>query len=140
MSSDAIVRLKDDSKRLVEELKKLITLNPELHYLIFDLAEFVKGAFKKEITITMIDRTQAEQDELYKNDEKYKAKKFVSPHMVGAAVDIRSKTFTPEEIKRIEDYLNSKYNTSNVFKWTAKNHKVGDNAFHFHIQYQRKKK
>lgn len=140
MSNDTPVKVKDSSKRLMDELKALSTSNRELHDLLFDLAEYVKFAFKKETIITMIGRTQEEQDEIYKNDAKYKEKKFVSPHMIGMAVDIRSKIFTPEEIKRIEDYLNSKYNTSNTFKWTARNHKVGNGAEHFHIQFKSKKK
>jgi len=138
MSNETTVRVKDDSKRLQLELKELLTKNKLLHDLIFDLAEFIKSSFKKELVITMIFRTDAEQAEIYKDDPKYKVKPFKSPHQLWSAVDIRSLIFTPDEIKKIEDYLNNKYNGSNGFKWTARNHKVGVGAFHFHIQLVKK--
>lgn len=124
---------KNDSKRLEEEFKSLLTKNQPLYHLILDLELFCLKEFKKSIVITMIGRTDDEQDELYKSDPKYKLKKFKSPHQFWQAVDIRSLTFTADEIKKIEQYLNKKY-IKNKLPWTAKNHKVGDNGWHFHIQ------
>lgn len=135
VSNEAKVNVKDASQRLTDELKTLMTKNKDLYDLIFDLAEYLKETYKKELIITMIDRTQAEQDEIYKDDKKYKEKPFKSPHQFWQAVDIRSKIYTPEEIKAIEKYLNDKYNATNYYAWTARNHKVGAGSEHFHIQY-----
>lgn len=138
MSNEPVVKVKDNSERLITELKTLLVKNKLLHDLIFDLAEYIKSSFSKELIITMIDRTEAEQEAIYKNDARYKEKPFKSPHQFWHAVDIRSKVFSKEEIKKIEDYLNTKYNPTNYYKWTARNHVVGQGAEHFHIQYSKK--
>ena len=109
--------------------------NMDLKNLIEDLNKYTNKTFKKKVILTMIDRTQAEQDYLYRNSTKYKKKKFKSPHQFWHAVDIRSFIFTRAEIKRIENYLNKKYNDKNFYRWTAKAHEVGNNGMHFHIQF-----
>lgn len=129
---------KNQSDRLENEYRFLKDKNPSLHELMQDLIVWSTRELGMPITITMIDRTQAEQDEIYKNDAKYMAKKFKSPHQIAHAVDIRSLTYTPDQIKKTEDYLNEKYNSINIYKWTARNHKVGNGATHFHIQFAKK--
>lgn len=121
---------KNDSQRLKDELVELYSKNVELHKLIIDLYKWISKTYGKDTIITMIYRTQEEQEQIYGKGTKKK-----SPHQFWQAIDIRSRTFTEEEIKGIEDYLNNKYNESNYYKWTAKNHKVGEGAYHFHIQY-----
>lgn len=133
-----IIKVKNDNARLKAELEELKTKNPALRDLLFDLADWTKENLGKETIITMIFRTQEEQDSIYKDDKKYQKKKFISPHQLWGAADIRSLNFTPEEIKKIEDYLNTTHNKSNVYAWTAKNHKVGSGAMHFHIQLAKK--
>lgn len=141
MSNETPVKVKEENKeRLTAELPILMKENKPLYDLLFDLAEFIKESFSKELIITMIFRTDDEQDAIYKDDPKYITKKFKSPHQIHQAADIRSKIFTSEEIKKIEDFLNTKYNPVNVYAWTAKNHKVGAGAEHFHIQLLEKKK
>lgn len=128
---------KNDSGRLKSEYNQLIEKNSGLYDLINDLCIYVKKKYNKEVVITMIGRTDQEQDDIYKEDPKYKIKKFKSPHQFCHAVDIRSHTFSADEIKNIEDYLNNKYNPNNYYKWTAKNHTVGLGE-HFHIQFLKK--
>lgn len=140
MSNETTIRVKDNSQRLQDEVKLLLTKNKPLSDLIFDLAEHIADTYNKELVITMIDRTQEEQDAIYKDDAKYKVKKFKSPHQFWQAVDIRSSIFKKDEITAIEKHLNEKYNPSNECAWTARNHVVGKGAYHFHIQYVEKKK
>lgn len=136
-----MLKFKNEDARLKHEYNDLDASNKFLKSLIEDLVKFVAKEFKdkdgkdKDVTITMIGRTQAEQAEIYKDDPKFQKKPFKSPHQLMHAVDIRSHTFTPEEIKKIEDYLNEKYNSNNVYAWTAKCHEVANHGEHFHIQY-----
>ena len=128
---------KDDSQRLKEEYAQLKNKNIHLYNLLHDICAYCNANFNKTVVVTMIYRTEAEQDNIYKDDPKYKVRKFKSPHQFWHAIDLRSKTFTPEEIKKIEDYLNNTYNSTNHYKFTARNHTVGL-GFHFHTQYTKK--
>lgn len=119
--------------RVEKEYAELEDKNRPLYDLSIDLQKFVWDEFEKKLTITMINRTAAEQDYLYKNSAKYQKKKFKSPHQYLHSLDIRSRNFDSAEIKKIEDYLNKKYNDANYYSWTAKNHTVGS-GLHFHIQ------
>lgn len=130
--------VKNDSERLNKELIGLKTKNEPLYELILDLHQYIDKTYDKDIIITMIYRTQEEQDYLYRNSEKYKKKPFKSPHQFNQAVDIRSWLYTEGEIEDIVEYLNTKYNDSNYYRWTAKVHEVGNNGIHFHIQYYKK--
>lgn len=130
--------LKNDNPRLLGELDDLDKKNPELYDLILDVCQYVKSDICKDVVITMINRTQEEQDELYKDSEKYKAKKFYSPHQFGHAADLRSSIYSKEEIDKIVKYVNDKYNATNFYKPSALYHEVGNNGLHFHIQYSKK--
>lgn len=130
-------KVKNDSSRLKNEYTQLIEKNTGLYDLINDISIYVKKTMNKDIVITMIFRTDQEQDEIYKDDPKYKIKKFKSPHQFYHAIDLRSRDFSQSEIKQIEDYLNNKYNPTNYYKWTAKNHNVGLGD-HFHLQWVKK--
>ena len=94
---------KNNSTRLERELDELRRMhnNKGLHALIVELNEYTNREFKKPILITMVGRTQAEQDHLYRNSARYQKKKFLSPHQLWHAVDIRSHHFTLSEIKQI---------------------------------------
>ena len=133
-----IIYFKNGSKRLQDEFVALVDKNKDLHELIVDTCAYCKAEFNKDIVITMLYRTQDEQDNLYKDSTKYKEKKFSSPHQYHHAVDLRSSTFTREEIDKLVDYLNKVYNSKNYYKWTAKCHDIdgsGPQAEHFHIQF-----
>lgn len=137
-----MIKYKDESERLKKEHAALEKSNPGLCMLLQDMAAHVTNLYKKDLIITMIDRTQAEQDELYKNDPKYKIKKFKSPHMFNQALDLRSRGFTQKEIDELVKWLNDTYNKTNSCAWTARAHDIdgdGPQSMHFHIQYQVKK-
>lgn len=133
-----MLKFKNDSQRLVDEHKKLKSTNSGLFDLIEQLISYVSSKYKKDVIITMIYRTQEEQDKIYANDEKYKQKKFKSPHQLWHSVDIRSFIFTKREITELVDYINLNFNAKNWYKWTAKCHEVQGNGEHFHIQFLNK--
>lgn len=129
---------KNDSERLKVELGELKYKNFQLYHLLYDVCDYCKHKFSKSVVITMIYRTQEEQDSIYKDDPKYKVKKFKSPHQIWSAVDIRSSTFETSEIEILVNYINNTYNKLNYYGWTAKNHQVGNGALHFHLQFSKK--
>jgi len=135
-----MIKYKNDSDRLCQELQELQHKNVELYELVVnDLAPWVKTMFGKDLVITMIYRTDNEQDEIYsgktKSDgRKYDERPWKSPHQFYHGVDLRSKTFDNTEIQSIVNYLAMKYNGSNYYSFTAKNHNVGLGD-HFHLQF-----
>lgn len=131
------IKYKNDNSRLMEEHIDLIDKNRKLYGMLLELNKFTNRRFKKPILITMIYRTQEEQDFLYKNNTRYQKKKFISPHQLWHSVDIRSHSFTASEIEEIEDWINDKYDNSNYYKWTAKFHTVGHGK-HLHLQFVEK--
>jgi len=133
-----LIIFKNDSYRLRTEYNALDNENPGLKAIILDVANYTLDTFGKSITITMIFRTDEEQDSIYasksRGDRSYDDNPWKSPHQFAHSVDLRSMTFSGEEITRIENYINAKYNGSNYYKWTVKNHNVGLGD-HFHFQY-----
>lgn len=129
-----VLKAKNDSDRIKAELVHIKRVNKDLFDLLVDLSRWVAEEFERDTIITMLYRTQEEQERIYGKGTKRK-----SPHQFYHAADIRSRIFSDEEIKRIEDYLNNKYDSTNYYRWTAKNHKVAGGTYHFHIQYIRKK-
>jgi len=125
---------KNDSNRIKYDLVHMKRLNRDMYELLIDLSQWVAENLEKDTIMTMLFRTQEEQEQIYGAGTTKK-----SPHQFYHAADIRSRIFSDDEIKSIEDYLNNKYNSTNYYKWTAKNHKVAGGAYHFHIQYIRKK-
>lgn len=130
------IEYKKGSQRLVKEFNSLKTKNVHLYNILIELNEFTNREFDKGIVITMIGRTSAEQDYLYRNSAKYKIRQFKSPHQFDHAIDIRSRTFTDQEIGKIVEWLNKNNDQANYYKWTAKAHDVGS-GMHFHIQFVR---
>ena len=130
------VQYKDPTRHLVE-IEQLKVDNPGLMYVLEFIRNFSQNTYNKEVTVTMILRTEAEQDHLYRNSTKYKAKKFRSPHQFGQAIDLRSKTFTIQEIDALVNATNNTFNSTNAYKPTAMYHDIGS-GLHFHIQYVRK--
>lgn len=134
-SNDPIA-YKNSRKRLQDEHKTLINENIALYNVLAEIDTYVWDKYQKNVIITMIYRTQAEQDYLYRNSDKYAKKKFKSPHQFWHGVDIRSRVFTRAEIKDIVAWVNRRYNRENYYKWTAKCHDIGS-GMHFHIQFVR---
>ncbi len=132
------IKFKHASERLEDEFFfNLPHENKHLLDLLEELNKYTNRNFKKPILLTMIFRTRAEQDYLYRNSAKYAKKKFLSPHQLWHGADIRSHSFTKSEIDQIEAWINKKYNSKNYYKWTAKYHTVGS-GLHFHIQFVKK--
>ena len=98
------IEYKNNSNRLKEEFVELGQRNSDLFNLICYLNTFCQFHYNKHIIITMVYRTQEEQDNIYQTDPKYLAKKFKSPHQFYHAVDLRSSIFTKEEIDKITKY------------------------------------
>ncbi len=115
---------------------KLHAYNPPMCRLLHKLEAHVESKYQKHITITQIDRSQEENDKIYKNSTRPKRK---TAHSVWAAVDIRSSDFTKKEIEEIISFLNDEYNGSNSNPLpsgsTAMCHEVPGHGMHFHIQY-----
>ncbi len=126
------------SKGLEQEWETLRQKNLGLYSLIENVAYFTKEKMKKGVVITMIYRTEQQQKALY---SARKTPPKTSYHMDWKAVDLRSKTFTADETEDICNYLNKHYNGFNkcVLKsgkiCTALYHKIENNGFHFHVQY-----
>lgn len=128
--------VKNASERLKNELSELPDKNPELYGLLMDLCAFVEANYKKDVVITMIYRTQEEQDWLYRDSAKYKKRKFKSPHQFWHAIDLRSWIYTEKERKEMVKFLNERGSAqNNYYNWTAKVHEVGNNGLHFHVQF-----
>lgn len=125
-----MLHAKNDSTRIKKELVSLREKNRPLFDLIIDLYKWVDREFNKDTVMTMIYRTQEEQEGIYGLNTKKK-----SPHQFWHAIDIRSRIYTKEEQDRMVEYMNNKYNKNNYYKWTAKVHEVGEHGMHFHIQY-----
>lgn len=134
-------KVKDqDKERLESELGQLQSKNPELHTMLMDLVQFVHDEFQKDVVLTMILRTQAEQDEIYGGTvnsagRSYDEKPWRSPHQFWHAMDLRSWIYTEEELQKMVDWINRwGKEHGNYYKWTAKVHDVGK-GMHFHVQF-----
>lgn len=135
-----MIKFKNSSKRLSDEYSQLRYNNNSLWELIQnDLVPWVEHTFNKDITVTMIFRTEEEQNSIYggvirSDGRSYDDRPWKSPHQFYHAIDLRSHDFTSDEIIAIENFLNNRHNDLNYYRWTAKNHSVGLGN-HFHIQY-----
>jgi len=123
--------------RINQEYKDLYEKNRHLQDIILECQMYAYHKWGKNITVTMIYRTDAEQAEIYKDDPKYKEKPFKSPHQFWQAFDLRSSTFDTTQINELVNMLNTVYNNTNGYKWTSVCHDVGKGE-HLHVQYVRK--
>ena len=119
------------------EFTELKQKNFALAQLTLDLADFVQYEFRKDVIVTAVFRTKAEQERIYGKGTKRK-----SPHMTWKAVDIRDWIYSKEEKAKIIAHLKSNYDESNLLTYiqAAKSktvwlHAVGKHGMHFHIQY-----
>lgn len=122
------------SERIALEYQTLQQKNEKLWRLISLADQFSKLELGgKEITLTMIYRTQAEHDELYK-DTPASQKPKVSPHQLWQAVDIRSSIYSAREIERLLAFLNN-FTYQGGQRKVSSYHMVAGNTYHFHVQY-----
>ena len=122
---------------LAAEYDQLKVKNPALAALLSDLSDYVGAEFGKDVVVTMIFRTQAQQEAIYGKGTKRK-----SPHMFWHAIDIRDWIYSADEKKEIIAWLKSGYDSTNHSNYipqagsrTVWLHQVGTNGMHFHIQY-----
>ena len=109
-------------------------VNSRLKNIILLGVEYAQIELKKELTITDLIRTQAEQDEIYKDNERYKIKPWPSVHQYGRGVDLRTRDFTQNEIDKLEAFFNTfTYDANRPNKKTCLVHDVGKGK-HFHVQ------
>ncbi len=119
-----------------KEEKELPKISPRLRAILWELAWFCKTKVFKDICITDLLRTQAEQDSLYFRHSKYQTKPWKSVHQYGRGADIRTyDCFSVQEIQTILRFLNSNwiYDPQRPQLKTAIYHNIGAGA-HIHIQ------
>jgi len=137
------IQFKDNSTRLSNELDELRKQNNDLYEMIVnDICPYISHHFGEDTVVTMILRTDVEQDAIYKgkthrDGRKYDEKPWKSPHQFWHGVDLRSRDLALNEIKQLTDYINQKYNKLNHYKTTADCHDVGVGE-HLHVQFWRK--
>jgi hypothetical protein len=119
------------------QFETLRSKNPALAQLMEDLAVYVMDRFKKQVHITQIFRSQAEQEAIYGKGTKKK-----SPHMRWMAVDLRDWIYTEAEKAVIVEWLKKTCDSTNRLNYihaagsrTVWVHQVGKHGMHFHIQY-----
>lgn len=131
---------KDETRHQLE-WDQLGSKNNALREIIIDVAKWIQKTYGKDTVITHIYRRQSEQDAFYKGKKNSKGVEYdkhpwKSDHQFWNSTDLRSKNlYTDEEIKGIENYVNTKYNAKNKLAWTCKCHKVDGQEWHFHFQF-----
>lgn len=114
-----MLKCKNDSKRLVIELNHRI--DPRLEGVIRDLAAVTGRVFSKDLTITCLFRSEAENDAVGGYE--------FSAHLVGRGGDLRSRNFSDEEKKSIDTYLHKVYGKDYLY-WKFHNSGHGE---HLHL-------
>jgi hypothetical protein len=123
--------MKFKTPRQEEEFK---AIKPKLRDIIYSAASYMLDKYKYEITITECLRTQAEQDDIYKNDPKYKVTPWRSVHQDGRGIDLRTNDMSKEMIADLTNFLNKiPYDPKRPEKKTCLVHDVGK-GLHFHTQ------
>lgn len=118
------IQVEWEDERLKDKIKHIAIL----------LAFYSWHFFKKRLTITCIFRTQHEQDNIYKHNEKYKKKKWQSVHQYFRGIDLRTWELDDNEIKILLEIANTiPYDLNRPGKKTALYHDLGTGA-HLHIQ------
>jgi hypothetical protein len=107
-------------------------LDGRLVVITYALAGYVFNEFGKLLIITEIFRTDEEQDFYYSNDPAYKVSPWRSTHQEWRAADIRGTIYAPDELKKIEKFLNDNF-VYNKAHPIAVLHDIGL-GFHIHIQ------
>lgn len=123
-----------------DKIKKEFTsdkVHPRLKKIMTMLSIFCEVEFAKDIVVTELLRTQAEQDRYYGKNPAYIKKPWNSVHQFGRGCDIRTiNHFTPTEIKKIVAFLNIiTYRKKSKVK-TATYHNIGlGNHIHIQVSY-----
>lgn len=121
-------------KRHEEEFKQL---DSRLKIIMFALDGWMQDEFERgedwgEIEYTHLWRSQAEQDNIYAADEKYKEKPWLSVHQYYRGADASIKNFTEKQCKKIVEWLNNNF-AYGEFRQTSLIHDIGHGK-HLHLQ------
>ena len=65
-------------------------IDPRLRILLCAVAGYMSYHFGRDMIITHLVRTEAEQDKFYANNEQYQKAKWPSVHQIGCGADIRT--------------------------------------------------
>ena len=115
-----MVKFKDDNARLKDEFDTKIDCR--LQFILLNLATYVYERFKKQVVVTCLIRTGAENAATAGSNPQ-------SAHLRGDAADIRSFIYSEEEIQEIIAYL--KHHWGPMIH--AIFHNPGGNGPHIHI-------
>jgi hypothetical protein len=113
------------------EIHELMVIHPYLLVVFAGLVSYCHSCGYPAPVITCIGRTPAEDDAVGAESDS---------HSTLRAFDVRSSTYTAEQIKDICDHMNREYadyaavSAKTGKKILALHHKVDGNSFHFHIQ------
>jgi len=129
---DKLIEFKHDNLKAEFESK----LDNRLQLILYALAGFVYYKFGKSLVLTELCRTQAMQDEYYKDNKQYQIAKWQSVHQSEPCrgADISIKFFTQDELVDIAHFINSQlpYNANSTFQ-TLLIHDV-NHGMHGHLQ------
>lgn len=118
--------------RIKEEWRELDRRNPKLTGVLNCLSNFVTLEFQKDVVITCIFRSEAENEALYAETPPDKRPP-TSPHMTWHAADLRSSIYTEQEINKMLQFLNS-FSYAGGQRKVALYHIIAGNSFHLHVQ------
>jgi len=107
-------------------------IDNRLQGIIFFIAGYINNKWNQDITLTHLLRTQAEQDEIYKTTEGYKASPWISVHQVGRGADVSTTEIIRHRIDELVSVINNLYYYSEKYN-TALYHDIGLGA-HIHLQ------
>jgi len=107
-------------------------LDFRLRTILFAVDWYCRKHFGRNIQLTCVFRTQAEQDAIYSGNAKYKRKPWQSVHQYWRGIDVGVNAFTEEQRIELRDFINNHFEYSGRHK-TCVYHNVGL-GFHFHLQ------
>jgi hypothetical protein len=118
--------------------KEFGMIDARLQAILYFVEGYTRQNFDKEITLTHLIRTKEEQDRIYGANPRYVANPWTSVHQVNRGADIRSHSFTTDEINMIVNIVNSLFVYNNNLQ-TCIYHDVGAGA-HIHFQVPHKER
>ncbi len=119
------------STREEEEFWNDKITDPRIRAITLELARYSKDHFGKEMVVTCVGRTPAEQIEIYGEDTPSAHKFNIEKGELCRAVDIRSTTYTQEELFKLKNYFAKWFDLGYLYSFLV--HNIGDGV-HIHLQ------
>jgi hypothetical protein len=110
--NSTLLHIQFKTERLCRQFNLPLTttsLSPKLISIIMYSAWFFDAELNQPFVITGLQRTQGEQDSIYKNDERYKVKPWKSVHQFGRGCDVRIRHLKMEEINKFVANVNTHF-------------------------------